>query len=177
MKNAKASKIALCGILGALALVALFFGGVVPFAAIACPVLASLVLLPVYAELGAKWGLLWYFCVSALALILTPDKEAALLFTVFGYYPVLHKFFGRLRWKPAKWAAKLLFLNIATVGMYLLMIYVFSMDKVAQDFADLKAVMFAAMLLLANASFVIYDLLLDRLELFYHVRLRPKLKL
>ena len=39
------------------------------------------------------------------------------------------------------------------------------------------ALMFAALLLLANCSFVVYDLLLDRLEIFYHVRLRPKLKL
>ena len=177
MKRAKVSKIALCGILGALALVALFLGGVVPFAAIACPVLASLVLLPVYAELGGKWGFLWYFAVSALALILAPDKEAALLFVAFGYYPVLHKLFGRLRWNPVKWAVKLLYLNTATAGIYLLMIYLFSMDKVAQDFAELKTAMLSLMLLLANASFVVYDFLLDRLELFYHLRLRPKLKL
>lgn len=177
MRKNKASGIALCGILGALALAVMFLGGVVPFAAIACPVLASLVLLPVYAELGGKWGILWYCGVSILALILAPDKEAPLLFLIFGYYPVLHKLFGRLPWKAAGWTAKLLYLNIATAGIYLLMIYVFAMEAVAQDFAELKRAMLILMLLLANASFIVYDLLLDRLEIFYHLRLRPKLKL
>ena len=48
MRNrSKASVLALCGVLAALAVALMFLGGVIPFAAIACPVLASLVLIPV----------------------------------------------------------------------------------------------------------------------------------
>lgn len=177
MRRAKTSKLALCGVLAALAVALMFLGGTVPFASIACPVLASVVLLPVYAELGGKWGLLWYCAVAALALIIAPDKEAALLFVVFGYYPVLHKLFGRLCCRALKWMAKLLYLNAATVGAYLLMLYVFRMEAVVRDFAEMQRIMLGAVLLMANLTFVIYDLLLDRLEIFYHVRLRPKLKL
>ena len=57
MRNrSKASVLALCGVLAALAVALMFLGGVIPFAAIACPVLASLVLIPVYAETGKKWS-------------------------------------------------------------------------------------------------------------------------
>ncbi len=177
MRRSKTAKLALCGVLAALAVALMFLGGTVPFASIACPVLASVVLLPVYAELGYKWGLLWYGAVSVLSLLVAPDKEAAILFVVLGYYPMLHKLFGHLRLKALKWLGKLLYLNAATVGAYLLMFYVFSIESVVQDFRGIGTALLVLMLLLANASFVVYDLVLDRLEVFYHVRLRPKLKL
>ncbi len=177
MRRTKAGKIALCGVLGGVAVALMFLGGVVPFATIACPVLASLVLLPVYAELGGKWGLLWYLGATLLSLFIAPDKEAAILFAALGYYPMLHKLFGRRKGRVIKWCVKLLYLNAAVVGAYALMLYVFTLETVVQDFAELKAIMLGAMLLLSNISFVVYDILLDRLEIFYHVRLRPKLKL
>ena len=64
-RKSKAPVIALCGVLAALAVALMFLGGTVAFAVIACPVLASLVLIPVYCECGWKWGLLWYAAVSA----------------------------------------------------------------------------------------------------------------
>lgn len=163
--------------LAALAMALMFLGSVFPFAAIACPVLASMVLLPVYTETGGKWGCLWYLSVALLSLILTPDKEAAILFCVFGAYPLLHRLFRRLPTAFLRWTARLLYLNVATVGAYALMFFVLTLDSVVQDFGEMGAVLLGGMLLLANVSFAIYALLLDRLEILYHVRLRPKLKL
>lgn len=177
MNKKRSAKLALCGIFAALAVGLLFLGGVVPFAAIACPVLASLVLLPVYTETGAKWGLLWYLAVSLLSFFLAPNKEAAVLFAAFGYYPMLHSLFRRWKSKLLQWCVKLLYLNAVTVAAYSLMLFVLGIASVIEDFAGMKTLTLALLLLLANGSFVIYDLLLDRLELFYHVRLRPKLKL
>ena len=176
-RRRKTAIVALCGVLAGLAVALMFLGGVLPFATVACPVLASLVLLPVYSETGFRWGFVWYLAVALLALFAAPDKEAALLFAVFGVYPILHKLFGRLPCKALRWLVKLLYLNAGVVAAYSLMLFVFSLQTVTEDFADMKALMFAALLLLANCSFVVYDLLLDRLEIFYHVRLRPKLKL
>ena len=176
-KNRKTKTTALCGVLAGLALAVMFLGGVLPFASIACPVLASLVLLPVYSETGYKWGFVWYLAVALLAFFIAPDKEAAFLFAVFGCYPILHKLFGRLPFKPLRWLAKFLYLNGGTVAVYCLMLFVFSLQTVTEEFADIKTLMLAALLAMANLSFLLYDLLLDRLEIFYHVRLRPKLKL
>lgn len=176
-RNRRTKTVALCGVLAGLALALMFLGGVLPFATIACPVLASLVLLPVYSETGYKWGFVWYLAVAALALFTAPDKEAAFLFVVFGCYPILHKLFGRLPFKALRWIVKFLYLNAGTVVVYCLMLFVFSLQTVTEDFADMKTLMLAALLLMANVSFLLYDLLLDRLEIFYHVRLRPKLKL
>lgn len=169
--------IALCGVLAALAVALLFLGGTLPFAAIACPVLASLVLIPVYAENGAKWGLAWYVTVALLGLLLAPDKEAAILFVFFGYYPILRKLFGRIPNKVLKWAVKLVYVNLAVLCAYALMIFVLGMEAIVQEFSQMQTYLLIALLLLANVSFVIYDLLIGRLEIYYHVRLRPKLNL
>ena len=176
-RKSDAAKLALCGILAALALALLFLGGAVPFASIACPVLASFVLIPVYAELGKKWGLLWLAAVAALAALLAPQKESAVLFVFFGYYPVLKHWLGRIRPRALKWLVKLLYLNATVFAAYGLMLYVFRLTELIAEFAETARWMLALLLVLANASFLLYDLLIDRLEVAYFVRLRPKLKL
>ena len=173
-KRGAAARMALCGVLAALAVALMFLGGTVPFASIACPVLASLVLIPVYCECGWKWGLLWYAAVAALAALLAPEKEAAVLFV---YYPMLRKLIGRLRVRAAAWVVKLVYVNAAVFAAYGLMLYVFHLTAVMEDFAGMGKAMLAVLLVLANVTFVIYDVLIARLEIYYHVRLRPKLHL
>ena len=173
-KRGAAARMALCGVLAALAVALMFLGGTVPFASIACPVLASLVLIPVYCECGWKWGLLWYAAVAALAALLAPEKEAAVF---FGYYPMLRKLIGRLRVRAAAWAVKLVYVNAAVFAAYGLMLYVFHLTAVMEDFEGMGKAMLAVLLVLANVTFVIYDVLIARLEIYYHVRLRPKLHL
>ena len=176
-KRGAAARMALCGVLAALAVALMFLGGTVPFASIACPVLASLVLIPVYCECGWKWGLLWYAAVAALAALLAPEKEAAVLFAFFGYYPMLRRLIGRLRPRAAVWVVKLAYVNAAVFAAYGLMLYVFHLTEVVDDFAGMGKAMLAVLLVLANVTFVIYDVLIARLEIAYHVRLRPKLHL
>jgi len=177
-KKTKASVLALCGVLAALAVGLMFLGGTVAFASIACPVMASLVLIPVYCECGWKWGLVWYGAVSILSLLLAPEKESAILFVFFGYYPMLKTFFGRLHGgKFLKWLVKLLYVNAALCAAYGLMIFVFRMSAVSAEFREYGKWMLAALVALANLTFVVYDILIGRLEIFYFVKLRPKLKL
>ncbi len=172
-KKSKASAIALCGILGALALVCLFLGGSIPVATIACPVMASLVLIPVHLELGLQWGLIWYAGVGILGLLLTPMKECGVLFIAFGAYPMVRKPLGRL---PVNKVWKLLYFNGVLFAAYAVMLFVFPIPELQGEFAELSKWMLMAMVILANFCFFIYDILIGRLEVLYIVRLKPKLK-
>ena len=107
MRRTNTRRLALCGMLAALAVALMFLGGTVAFATIACPVLASLVLIPVYAECGSRWGGLWFLAVAALSVLLAPEKESAILFIFFGYYPMLRTWFGHLRSKLLLWLCQL----------------------------------------------------------------------
>ena len=85
MKNAK--QIALGGILGALAVTILFLGGLIPVSTYICPVLCMLILQTVMNFCGRRMAWAWYTMVSFLALLLGPDKEAAAILVLLGYYP------------------------------------------------------------------------------------------
>ena len=64
MRRGKSTEIALCGMMTALAVVILCLGGLIPAATFCCPVLASLVLLPVMQRWGrrdaAPGDVCWY---------------------------------------------------------------------------------------------------------------------
>lgn len=176
-RRSDTKRLALCGVLAALALALMFLGGVLPFASIACPVLASLVLIPVYAETGKKWSAVWFLGVAVLAALLAPEKESAVLFAFFGYYPMLRKYLNRLRPNALRWIAKLAYCTAAVLAAYSLMLFVFRLEAIMQEFAQYETLLLAVLLVMANVTFAIYDVLIGRLEIVYHVKLRPKLKL
>ena len=176
-RRSDTKRLALCGVLAALAVALMFFGGVVPFASLACPVLASLVLIPVYAETGKKWSAVWFLAVAGLAALIAPEKESAVLFAFFGYYPMLRKFLNRLRLNALRWIAKLAYCNAAVLSAYSLMLFVFRMEALRAEFAQYETYLLAVLLFMANVTFAIYDALIGRLEIMYHVKLRPKFKI
>ena len=79
-------ELALASVLGALAVLFLFLGGVLPLALYACPLLASVCLLPVREECRASYQWCCFFAAAILGLLLGPDKESALLFCFLGYF-------------------------------------------------------------------------------------------
>ena len=112
-----------------------------------------------------------------LSLLLAPEKESAILFIAFGYYPMLKRPIGHLRSRVIKWIVKLVYVNAVLCAAYGLMIFVFRMASVSAEFREYTSIMLAVLIALANLTFVIYDFLIDRLEILYCVKLRPKLKL
>lgn len=80
-------ELALASVLGALAVLFLFLGGVLPLALYACPLLASACLLPVREECRASYQWCCFFAAAILGLLLGPDKESALLFCFLGLLP------------------------------------------------------------------------------------------
>lgn len=168
-------RIAFCGVLGALAVVILTFGGIFPFATFACPVLAMFLILPIIAEFGYGTALIFYIAVALLGLLLTPDKEVALLFAFLGYYPILKQKLDCIRSKPLRVAGKLLVFNIAVTAMYLLMISVLKMEVVSQEFAGMSAFLLAALYLLGNVVFFLCDTALQRMMYQYLTYYRKKL--
>jgi len=173
MRKTKAKQIALCGLLGALAVVIMMLGSIIPVATFCCPMLAALLMVPVLYECGGRLALTWYASVSLLCCLLGPDKEAAAIYVFLGWYPVLK---GRIdRFKPlARLAMKLLLLNGAIIMVYSLLLYVFGLEGLRQEFTEIGAVMMAVLLILGNVTFFLFDALLPRMALLYAVRFRKR---
>ena len=168
-------RMALCGMMVALGVAAMLLGGVIPLATFCCPALAGLVLVPVLAEAGKKWTLCAYAAIAALSLMLSPDKESALLFAFLGYYPALKPVLDRLKRPLPRMAAKLAVFNLAAGAMLLSAAFVFNMQAILREYAAMGRLGIAVFIVLANLTLLIYDRLLGMMCVIYIRKLRPKL--
>ena len=173
MKNSK--KIALTGMLCALAVAIMMMGALFPLATFCCPALAGLMLIPIFVECGEKLSWCAYAAMAALSLMLCPDKEAALLFAFLGYYPILRWRLEQIRSGLLRIIARLGIFNIAVGLTYLLLIFVFRMDRVMQEYREMGLIITAACLVLGNITLLLYDRLLAIMTNLYVYKLRDKL--
>ena len=171
----KSKKMALTGMLCALAVVIMMLGGVIPLATFCCPALAGLMLIPVFVECGEKLSWCAYAAIAALSLILCPDKEAALLLAFIGYYPILRWRLDQLRSGLVRVVAKLGVFNLAVVAMYALSILVLHMDQILREYQEMGLALTIACLLVGNITLLLYDRLIAVMTALYVKRLRGRL--
>ena len=161
MRQNDAKSIAIGGMMAAVAIVVMCLGGIIPIATYVCPMLGAILLAIVVRLCGKRIGWAWYAAVALLSLLLGPDKEAAIVFVFLGYYPIVKGWVDR-RKLPFLW--KLLIFNTAIALMYALMIYLFRLEQVVQEFQGLGIVLTVITLVLGNAALFMLDLVLGRLS-------------
>ena len=161
-----ARQIALGGVLAALAVVILLLGGVIPIGTYLAPMMASLPLIVLLAELPKGLCLGWYAVVSILGATLCPDKETAFVFVFLGWYPVARPALDRIPRLP-RLAAKLLIFNLAVAALYALLILVFRLEALVNEAKETGLALLLGLLAMGNGTFLLYDLLLKRLTFVY----------
>ena len=172
--HSESRRIALGGVLSALAVVLLSLGGIVPFAMFCCPMLAMLCFVPVVESCGTRTSLIFYAAVSLLGIILAPDKEVALLFIFLGYYPAVRPLLDRAvhsRWLRV--VVKLLLFAVSISVMYALAIYVFDMGYIAEEYAGARGLL-AVTAVMGCVVWLLFDRVLDRFTRIYRSKHRKK---
>lgn len=157
-KHNSASQVALGGILAALAVVIMALGGMIPVATFVCPMLCMLLLKLVQDRCGVRIAWAWYGAVAFLGALLSPDKEAAAVFAALGYYPICKPKLDRL---PLRWLWMLMYFNAVIVVLYWLLMYLFGLEQIVAEFAEMGAVMTVVTLVLGNVCFFLLDRLLE----------------
>ena len=172
--NKGTRRMAISGVMTALATAVLLLGGVIPAATFVGPALAGALLVPVFAESGQRMALGAWIAVSALSLMLCADKEAALLFAFLGWYPAMKwRLDARFRgWRGVP--VKLALWNACAGAMLALIAFVFRMDQVMAEYRGMGRAMLVAFILLANVTRLIYDRALAVLAAVYIRKIRPK---
>ena len=171
----KSRRAALCGMMTALGCVMLLLGGAFPAATFAAPALAGLTLLPVFSEYGRRQALAAWIAEAGLALLLSPDKEAALLFAFLGWWPGLKADLDRVRPRPLRAAVKLA-LFAAAAGLTLLTaVRLLGMEAILREYAEMGRAGTAAFAAAAGITMLLYDTVLARMLALYRRRLRPRL--
>ena len=154
-----AKEIAFGGVMAALALVIMCFGGLIPIATFVCPMICMLILQLICRLFGKRIGWAWYGCVALLALLLGPDKEASAVFVCLGYYPVIKPWFDG---RKLAWVFKIAYFNVVILALYQLMIHLFGMDQIAAEYQQLGTVLTIVLLMAGNVCFVMLDRVLSR---------------
>lgn len=164
-----ARQLAMGGVFAALAVILMLLGGLVPFATYVCPMLASVLLIPLLEELprGLCWG--WYAVVSLLSALFCPDREAAFIFVFLGWYPIAKPALDRLP-RLARLLLKLLIFNAAIAAAYGLLLFVLQLEVLLEEAREMGTLMLIALLVLGNFSFLLFDRLLHYLPLIYRSR-------
>lgn len=168
----RARPLALCGVLSALAVTLLALGGVIPGAVFCAPILAMAVLLPVLEELGPKAAGTAYAAVAILALLLVPDRETALVYVFFGWYPILRPKIAALPARPARVLARI---GVCTAAALLLYGVFWKLLGLPEDLWESAWYLNAALLAAGNVVFLLTDATLARLTLLWRRKLKKYL--
>lgn len=151
--------VAFGGVMAAAAVVIMCLGTLIPVATFVCPMLCILLAKVVLGRCGGKVTLAWYGVVSLLSLLLAPDKEAAAVFTALGYYPVIKP---KLEQMPLSVLWKLILFNIVTLALYWLLMHLFGMVHLIEEFREMGTVMLMITLALGNVCFILMDIVLGK---------------
>lgn len=163
-------ELALCGVLCALAVAFLWLSGVLPLSTYIWPILASAALLPAREECRASYAWSCFAAAAILGLLLCADKEAALVFCFLGYYPLLKPKFDAIASRALRFLAKLGLCTVTMGLMYALIIFVFKLPAVVQEFSDSAPWLLIATAAMGLLLFFVYDLAIDRFGIVYQSR-------
>lgn len=158
MSRTSAKQMALCGVLAALAIVIMCLGGLIPVATYVCPVLCCVLCCMVFYTCGKRLAWVWYVAVAILSLLLGPDKEAAGVYLVLGYYPMLKPILERSK---LSWLWKFLLFQSAVAVLYLALIHLLGIEAVVGKWDVFTLVSVGVMLVMGNVVFFVLDRVLS----------------
>ena len=157
MQRNDIKRVALGGMLAALAIVIMCLGGLIPVATYVCPLLCCVTQYVVLRFCGQRIAWTWYVVVSFLALLMGPDKEAAMVFLAVGYYPIIKQLIDSLKFRVI---FKIAYFNISVGIVYAIMIYLMGMQEIAAENMEFGIIGLVGILLLGNVTFFLLDKLL-----------------
>ena len=169
----KTKKISFCGISAAL-VTAIMLSAYFPYLTYAIPCIASLVIMAVVIELGLKYAFATYLT-SLLSVFLFCELEAKLLYIfLLGFYPILKAIFEKIPSRVLEYLLKFAVLNAAILIIYLFSILVFGLSF--DDMGELGKYGSIILVLLANITFLLYDICISKLAMSYMILIHPIVK-
>lgn len=126
-KNRNATqRLALCGVLAALGVALMSLGTLIPLTTYICPFLCMVTMKIVLWYCGKKSARVWFAAVCVLSWLLCADREAVIVFTLFGWYPLIKP---RLDRTKLPWLWKTLLFNVTLVAMYYVLLWLVGVDE------------------------------------------------
>jgi len=167
----RSKKVALCGVLGGLAVVILYAAGITGVGTFAGPIAAAAILIPLREEFGPKTALTAWLAVALLSFFMMPDREMSLLFLVFGWYPVCIKYLYKIKSRALRILAKLGIYGLLTYLVYGILCTLLGIDA---DIDPAAKVLNFITLVMGAGLFLILDIVYVRLIVLWNTKWRRR---
>lgn len=170
-RSGKTKKIALNGILGAIAAICLLLASIMPTSRISLYALSSFFVSVVIIESGAGAGWLFYAATSLLSFIIIPNKLGIVPYALFfGTYGIIKFYIERLDSIVLEYILKFVFFNACLAAAYWAVRDLFG-------FAVTSKLPWWVLIIALEVVFFIYDYVYTLFVGYYRERLRQKLRL
>lgn len=124
-KRNSTQRLALGGVLAALAVALMSLGTLLPMMTYVCPFLCGAIMELVLWFCGKSLARAWYAAVCILSLLMCPDREAAVVFLFFGWYPLVKPALDRKK-LPLLW--KTILYNISLLAAYYVLLHIVGVE-------------------------------------------------
>lgn len=166
-------KITFCAIMAALGTVFMLLS-YFPYFTYAVPAVSGVLTLVVLIELGEKWPFFTYLVTSVLVFILAEPEAKLMYILLFGYYPFLKAIIERVNNRVVQYLIKFAIFNAAVVAVYAILSLLFGVNIIEMGKYGIWGAV--GVVLLANITFYLYDIVLVRVANMYLRLLHPKIK-
>ena len=166
----RTKKLAITALLSALGTVLLSLGTLIEVLDLSMAAIVSCFVVFLHVELGGGYPYLFWAATSTLTLILVPTGGAGLLFALLGLYPLVKAFLERTP-PVLEWVCKTALAALLLALFVLLARFVFLLPD-----AILTGWLLPVFLAVAMVTFVLYDVALSRLVVYYGLRIRPRIE-
>jgi len=180
--NRSTKKVALSAILSAIGVVFLLTGSFLQVLDLSSAALAGFVIVLAVIEIRGKYPMLMYFVISLISILILPNKLPAVFFIAFGgIYPILKAQFER-RHPAVSWVLKFSMFNIMLWLLIFFIRLLISRELINLNentglsvdfFNNFEIIVF----LVANFTFLLYDIAMTKIINIYIVKVRKLLKL
>ena len=168
-----AQAIAFSGIFCALALVIMFMTSLLGIFTYAGPITAAVTLIPIREEFGTKTGLTAWAAIAALSMMLLPDREMALFFICFGWYPLALRSVHKIKPRLLRIAVTLAIFLALVLLMYGVLCGLLGIDP---ELAENTRIFNIALLITGGLTFLLCDAAYCRMLLLWQVKWRKSFR-
>lgn len=167
VRRQRIKRLTVCAMLSALGVTLSYLGSLIDLLDLCTAAFCAMLIIPVVIEYGKgyPWGI--YAATGVLTLLLLPNKMPAVVYLLFGYYPIVKAYLERMRPLWCRLLKELLYLAV-TVAVLL-----------ASDLLVGTEVMppwyHVAVFVLAIVTLNIFDIALTRLITLYVMKYRPRI--
>lgn len=173
-KTVKPSKtMAFSGVFCAMALVIMFFASLIGVGTYAGAITAAAALIPINEEFGSKTAVTAWAAISILAMILMPDRELALFFVCFGWYPMALRTLYKIKPRLLRIAVKLALYLILIGLMYGVLCSILGIDP---ELSENTRIMNISLLIAGGFTFLLCDAAYSRLILLWQMKWRKSFR-